>query len=129
MSLLAARVARLKASPLGLPIGSQTYPHRTRIRCGDFTGLLRDMKAIGIEVLELCDPGYPEFASLADGKAARQILDDHGMKALSAHFQMNALRADLQKQIDWALELDMTQMSTASLTGRIVNGVARAAQA
>jgi sugar phosphate isomerase/epimerase len=123
MGLLAAHVARLKAMPLGLPIGSQTYPHRTRIRCGDFTGLLTDMKAIGIEVVELCDPGYPEFASLADGKAARQILDDHGMKALSAHFQMNALRADQQKQIDWALELGMTQMSTASLNGRIVNGV------
>ena len=29
MSLVAAHVARLKANPLGLPIGSQTYPHRS----------------------------------------------------------------------------------------------------
>ena len=53
---LAAGATRAFANPLGLPIGSQTYPHRDRIVKGDFAGLLKDMKGIGIEVIELCNP-------------------------------------------------------------------------
>ena len=48
----AAGATRAFASPLGLPIGSQTYPHRDRIVKGDFAGLLKDMKGIGIEVID-----------------------------------------------------------------------------
>src|SRR5262245_35638375 len=90
----ASAQTRLRAAPLGLPIGSQTYPHRARIASGDFAGLLKDMKAIGIDVIELCNPTYNEFKILADGKQTRKILDDSGMKCLSAHFSMNALRSD-----------------------------------
>ena len=42
--LAAAASRRANANPLGLPIGSQTYPHRERIVKGDFAGLLKDMK-------------------------------------------------------------------------------------
>jgi len=119
---LAAGGVRLHANPLGLPIGSQTYPHRARIQSGDLAGLLKDMKAIGIEVIELCNPTYREYAVLADGKQTRKILDDAGMKCLSAHFQMNALRTDQPKQIEWAHDLGMTQMSTADLGGKVTNG-------
>jgi sugar phosphate isomerase/epimerase len=121
--LAAGGVATLRANPLGLPIGSQTYPHRTRIADGDFAGLLKDMKAIGIEVIELCNPTYPEFKLLADGKQTRKILDDNGMKCLSAHFQMNALRKDQPKQIEWAKAIGMTQMATATLSARVTNGM------
>ena len=93
-ALLAAGATRASASPLGLPIGSQTYPHRDRIVKGDFAGLLKDMKALGIEVIELCNPAYKEFSSLADGKQTRKILDDNGMKCLSAHFTMASLRQE-----------------------------------
>src|SRR5918995_1975426 len=120
---LAAGARRLQAKPLGLPIGSQTYPHRERIAKGDFAGLLKDMKAIGIEVVELCSPSYKEFASLADGKATRKILDDNGMRCLSAHFGMNVLRKEQPAQIQWAKDLGMTQMATATLTGRVTNGM------
>jgi sugar phosphate isomerase/epimerase len=120
---LAAGGTKLFASPLGLPIGSQTYPHRERIVKGDFAGLLKDMKAIGIEVIELCNPTYKEFASLADGKQTRKILDDNGMKCLSAHFQMNSLRKDQGAQVEWAQALGMTMMSTASLGGRVTTGM------
>ena len=123
---LAAGGAKLLAKPLGLPIGSQTYPHRERIVKGDFAGLLKDMKALGIEVIELCNPTYKEFSSLADGKQTRKIVDDNGMKCLSAHFQMNALRKDHGAQIEWAQALGMTQMSTASLGGRVTNGMTTA---
>ena len=36
---VAAGSAGLRASPLGLPIGSQTYPHRAMIKEGNFSGL------------------------------------------------------------------------------------------
>jgi sugar phosphate isomerase/epimerase len=121
--LAAAAGRRVYASPLGLPIGSQTYPHRDRIVKGDFAGLLKDMKAIGIDVVELCNPAYAEFKSLADGKQTRKMLDDNGVKCLSAHFNMNSLRSDHGAQIDWAHALGMTQMSTASLGGRVTNGM------
>ena len=120
---LLANGVTVRANPLGLPIGSQAYPHRARIAAGDFAGLLKDMKSIGIEVVELCNPTYADFKILADGKQTRKILDDSGIKCLSAHFQMAALRADHQRQIDWALALGMTQMNTASIQGQVINGV------
>ena len=43
---LAGGGLKLHANPLGLPIGSQTYPHRQRIVDNDFAGLLKDMKAL-----------------------------------------------------------------------------------
>src|SRR5579871_2838028 len=93
--IAAAAVTRFagvgRAQPLGLPIGSQTYPHRQRIVDGDFAGLCKDMAALGIQHIELCCPGYKEFASLADGKQTRKILDDHGLKCYSAHFTLETL--------------------------------------
>jgi sugar phosphate isomerase/epimerase len=121
--LAAAAGRRASASPLGLPIGSQTYPHRERIVKGDFAGLLKDMKAIGIEVVELCNPAYKEFSSLADGKQTRKVLDDNGMKCLSAHFTMDSLRKTQGQQIEWAQALGMTMMSTATLSARVTNGM------
>jgi sugar phosphate isomerase/epimerase len=88
--------------------------------------LLKDMKAIGIEVIELCNPAYKEFSSLADGKQTRKIVDDHGMKCLSAHFTMPSLRQEQGKQIEWAQALGMTMMSTATLSARVTNGMTTA---
>ena len=121
--LAAAAGTRAHANPLGLPIGSQTYPHRERIVKGDFAGLLKDMKALGIEVIELCNPAYKEFSSLADGKQTRKILDDNGIKCLSAHFTMDSLRKTQGQQIEWAQALGMTMMSTATLSARVTNGM------
>jgi sugar phosphate isomerase/epimerase len=122
--LVAAAGTRAGASPpLGLPIGSQTYPHRERIVKGDFAGLLKDMKGLGIDVIELCNPSYKEFSSLADGKQTRKILDDNGIKCLSAHFTMPSLRTEQGKQIEWAQALGMTMMCTATLSARVTNGM------
>jgi len=112
----------LHANPLGQPIGSQTYPHRQRIKDGDFAGLCKDMTALGIGIVELCSPGYGEFASLADGKQTRKILEDHGLKCPSAHFELEELRNKQQQSIAWAHDLGMTQMGTASLNGHVENG-------
>lgn len=121
--LLPLLVRELRANPLGLPIGSQTYPHRQRIKDGDFAGLCRDLAALGVGSLELCSPAYEEFTSLADGKQARKVLEDHGLKCPSAHFELEELRTRQPQAIAWAHDLGMTQMGTATLDGHVENGV------
>jgi sugar phosphate isomerase/epimerase len=114
---------RLGADPIGLPIGSQTYPHRQRIKDGDLSGLCKDLYDLGVRSLELCDPGYAEFAGLADAKATRKIIEDRGLKCVSAHFGMRSLRTKQAEMIQWAKDLGMTQMSTATLSGQMKDGV------
>src|SRR5258707_7251008 len=96
--LAAAGGTILRANPLGLPIGSQSYPHRQMIKDGDFAGLLKSLKEIGVERIELCSAlGYNEFAPLADAKQVKKVLHDHGMKCESAHFSMKEMRESQQK--------------------------------
>lgn len=118
IGLLAATATTLKANPLGLPIGSQTYPHRALIKAGNFAGLARTLAEIGVTSLELCSPfGYTEFASLSDAQMVKTILADHGLTCESAHFSMKELREQQSKCIDWAREVGITQMLTATLGG------------
>ncbi|MFN7994141.1 MAG: sugar phosphate isomerase/epimerase [Bryobacteraceae bacterium] len=112
----------LQANPLGLPIGSQTYYHRQRIKNGDFAGLCRDMAAAGIGEIELCSPGYSEFAGLSDGKQTRKIIEDAGLKCPSSHFTLGEFRKKLDQSIAWAKEIGMTQIGTATLSGKVQNG-------
>jgi sugar phosphate isomerase/epimerase len=113
---LAAGAVTLKANPLGLPIGSQTYPHRAMISEGNFAGLLKTLADIGVQRIELCSAiGYKEFANLADGKQTAKIIADHGLKCESAHFSMRELRESQEKSIAWAKDIGMTQMMTATL--------------
>src|SRR3954453_908089 len=117
---IAAR--EMQTNPLGMPIGSQTYPHRQRIKDGDFAGLCRDMAALGIGIIELCSPGYPEFASLTDAKLTRKIIDDHGLTCPSAHVTLEELRNGQEQVIAWARDIGMTQIGTATLDGKRENG-------
>jgi sugar phosphate isomerase/epimerase len=113
---LASRVASLHARPLGLPIGSQTWPHRAMIKSGNFAGLLKTLAGIGVQTIELCSPlDYEEFASLSDGKQVRRLIADHGLTCESAHFGMNELRTRQAQAIAWAHDVGITQMVTATL--------------
>src|SRR5437763_531749 len=112
----------LRENPVDLPIGSQTYPHRQRIKDGDFAGLCRHMAALGIGIIELCSPGYPEFASLTDAKLTRKIIEDHGLTCPSAHVTLEELRNGQQQVIAWAHGIGMTQIGTATLDGKRDNG-------
>jgi sugar phosphate isomerase/epimerase len=115
---LAAGVAEVRANPLGLPIGSQTWPHRAMIKDGKFAGLLKMLTDIGVQEVELCSPlGYTDFAGLADGKQVKKIIADHGLKCESAHFSMKELREKHAESIAWARDAGITQMITASLGG------------
>jgi sugar phosphate isomerase/epimerase len=113
----------LRADPLGIPIGSQTYPERQMVADGKFPELLKNMYGAGIRQIELCSPGYAQFKSLADGKQTRTVIEDNGLKCVSAHFTMTELRNAQPQAIEWAHAIGMTQMGTASLGGRVVGGV------
>src|SRR5947207_1266250 len=115
--LAGARAA--SANPLGLPIGSQTYPHRQMIADGKFVDLLKQLKSIGVDQIELCGylggTGYPEFKSLANGKETRKIIEDNGLKAVSCHFIFPELRDNLAKAITWSKDLGLQQMMIPTL--------------
>src|SRR6476661_4867001 len=88
IGLFGSAARPLFANPLGLPIGSQVYPHRALLK--DSPAYCKTMADIGVTRLELCSPlGYgADFASLADAAEVRKILADHGMKAESSHFTL-----------------------------------------
>jgi sugar phosphate isomerase/epimerase len=116
--LLAAGVVTARANPLGLPIGSQTWPHRQMIKDGNFAGLAKMLADIGVQEVEMCSPlGYNDFAVLTDGKQVRRILSDHGLKCVSSHFSMRELREKQAASIAWAKDVGITQMIVASLGG------------
>ena len=112
---LVANPAWLRANPLDLPIGVQIWPLNSMLK--DFPAFAKMMAEIGVTRLELCSPiGYgPNFAALANGNEVRKILADHGMKAESSHFSMGELRNGQEKSIEWAKDVGITQMITASL--------------
>jgi sugar phosphate isomerase/epimerase len=125
LAFMAANGIKLNANPLGLPIGSQTWPHRARIGTDGYAGLaavLKDMKSIGIEIVELISPSG-EFKALTDGKQVRKILDDHGLKSPSAHFRGVRTPGNLPTLIEWGNAIGMTHMNMASMGGQVVNGV------
>lgn len=113
---LAAGVVPLRANPLGLPIGSQTWPHRQMIKDGNFAGLAKTLADIGVQQVEMCSPfGYNDFASLSDGRQVKRILADHGLACVSSHFSMRELRQQQSESIAWAKDVGITQMIVASL--------------
>src|SRR6202041_4040402 len=107
----------LRADPLGLPIGCQTYPVRASIN-PDFAGTMKALSAAGFQTIELCSPfGYKEFSSLAQYKPQelRRMLHDYGLTCISAHFDTDELFNHAEERIAWAKDLGLTQMATASL--------------
>jgi len=113
---LTANPGDLDANPLGLPIGSQIYPFRSRLK--DFPAFVKMMAGIGVTRLEMCSPlGYgPDFASLLNGKEVKKIMADQGIKSESGHFDLAELRKNQDKSITWAKEVGITQMITATLS-------------
>jgi sugar phosphate isomerase/epimerase len=105
-------------TPLDLPVGSQTWPHRKMIAEGRFAELLDTLKGLGVGAIELCSPfGYPEFASLADGAAVKRMVEDHGLTCTSTHVVMREMRQHQQQCIEWAQAAGITEMYVATLGG------------
>ena len=118
---LSTGVLDLRANPLGLPIGCQTWPVRKMI-AQDFPGTIKQLAGAGFQMIELCSPvGYADngFAGLATYKGAelRKILGDAGVGCVSSHFGIDELRKDQQAAIAWAKDVGLTQMLVPSLDG------------
>ena len=112
---------RLRANPLGLPIGCQTWPVRNMI-AKDFPGTIKQLAAAGFQTVELCSPvGYADsgFAGLAKyrGSELRTILSDAGVSCISSHFGIKELRDNQEDRIAWAKDVGLTQMLVPSLDG------------
>ncbi len=111
----------LRANPLDMPIGCQTWPVREMI-AKDFSGTIKQLAAAGFQSIELCSPvGYADegFGGLAKYKGAelRKILGDVGVTCISSHFQIEELRANQQDRIAWAKDVGLTQMLVPTLDG------------
>ncbi len=118
---LTAGARVLRANPLGMPIGCQTWPVRTMI-AQDFPGTIKQLAAAGFQTIELCSPvGYADsgFAGLGKytGAELRRILGDAGVKCVSSHFDIKELRENQAGRIAWAKDVGLTQMIAPSLDG------------
>jgi sugar phosphate isomerase/epimerase len=111
----------VRANPLGMPIGCQTWPVREMI-AKDFPGTIKQLADAGFQTVELCSPvGYADsgFAGLAkySGSELRKILADAGVSCVSSHFGIKELRDNQEGRIAWAKDVGLTQMIVPTLEG------------
>jgi sugar phosphate isomerase/epimerase len=121
LGLLSTGILNLRANPLGMPIGCQTWPVRKSI-AQDFPGTIKQLADAGFQSIELCSPvGYADndFGGLAKYKGAelKKILSDAGVTCISSHFNIKELRDNQQDRIAWAKDVGLTQMLVPSLEG------------
>ena len=119
--LVSLGALELRANPLGLPMGCQTWPAREMI-AKDFPGTIKQLADAGFQTIELCSPvGYADsgFAGLAKYTAAelRKILGDAGVTCVSSHFGIKELRENQEGRIAWAKDVGLTQMIVPTLGG------------
>jgi sugar phosphate isomerase/epimerase len=120
-AFLAANAIELRANPLGMPIGCQTWPVRATI-AQDFPGTIKQLSNAGFQTIELCSPvGYAEygFGGLAQysAKELQKILGDAGVTCVSSHFSIVELRENQAARIAWAKDIGLTQMLVPTLSG------------
>lgn len=113
-SALSIAAASLRADPLELPIGCQTYPVRDALG-KDFPGTLKQLAAIGYQTIEMCSPpGYAKsgYGPLVNMKAPemRSIIHAAGLACESSHYQFRELKENLDDRIAFAKELGLKQM-------------------
>ena len=118
---LSAGARMLRANPLGMPIGCQTWPVR-RMIAKDFPGTIKELAEAGFQTVELCSPvGYADsgFAGIGKytGAELRRILGDSGVTCVSSHFGVEELRKNQAGSIAWAKDVGLTQMIVPSLEG------------
>src|SRR5438034_4133194 len=101
---LSAGALDLRANPLGIPIGCQTWPVKQMI-ARDFPGTIKQLADAGFQTIELCSPvGYAEFGfgGLAQysGAELRKIVADAGVTCVSSHFGIEEIgRASCRESV------------------------------
>jgi len=121
VGVLGAGAVELRANPLGLPIGCQTWPVRHRI-AKDFPGTIKMLAGAGFQSVELCSPlGYADegFADVGkySGAQLKRIFRNAGVTCISSHFTIQELEKEQDRSIAWAKEVGLTQMMVPSLEG------------
>ena len=106
--------AALKADPLGMPIGCQTFPVRDALG-KDFEATLSQLAGIGYKTIEMCSPpGYERagYGPLVGMKASemRQKIQAAGLGCESCHYQFRELKENLDDRIAFAKDLGLKQM-------------------
>lgn len=110
----AARVARLNATPLGLPIGCQTWPVRETIG-KDFEGTLAKLSGMGFQNIEMCSPadykdlGFGPLIGTPASELRAKIQAAH-LHCESCHFPYAGLAAHFDDRLAWAKEMGLKQM-------------------
>ena len=68
LTFMVANGIRLDAAPLGLPIGTQMWPHRMKIanKWEGLAAVFKDLKATGLDTVEMISPSG-EFQTFTDG--------------------------------------------------------------
>ncbi|HEV3278485.1 MAG TPA: TIM barrel protein [Terriglobia bacterium] len=104
----------LRANPLGLPIGVQSWEVREAIG-KDFDGTLRQLAGDGFQTIEMCSPpAYKDlgFGPLVGMKASemRERIEAAGLKCQSCHFGFTELKESLDERLAFAKDLGLTQM-------------------
>ena len=96
------------------PVGFQTFPIRD-ILSKDFPGTMKMMADMGYQTVEMCyPPGYATsgFGPLVGIKATdiRRMINDSGLQCHSCHFGIEDLRDNLDKCVEYANGLGLTQI-------------------
>ncbi len=97
-----------------IPLGFQSWTIRQKL-AADFSGTLTSMASMGYRLIEMCSP--PGYASLGFGPLAkmdvaemRKRIEDAGLVCPSCHFGFPELTNDLDRRIEWAHNMGMSQM-------------------
>src|SRR5207248_4537375 len=119
---VSAGARELRANPLGMPIGCQTWPVRAMI-AKNFPGTIKQLAAAGFQTIELCSPvGYADsgFAGLAKytGAEIRKVLGDAGVECVSSHFDIKERRKSMPGRLAWPKAACLTQGLLPGLMGR-----------
>src|SRR5260370_15801781 len=101
IGFISAGGLELRANPLGMPIGCQTWPVRDMV-AKDFPGTIKQLADAGFQTIELCSPvGYADsgFAGLAKYSANElpRLLGDAGVTCAISPFSLTDLRAHQQR--------------------------------
>ena len=100
----------LPAAPLQLPIGLQLYSVRNLLP-KDFAGTLKQLHAAGYREVEAA--GYFD-KSAAD---FRHAMDDAGLRCISTHLNLSALRTKLDESLEYAHALGLEYIICSSSGG------------
>ncbi|MEO8371803.1 MAG: sugar phosphate isomerase/epimerase [Candidatus Solibacter sp.] len=100
------------ADPMGLPIGTQTWPIRDLLS-KDFEGTLKQVSAMGYRTIELCSPhSYGEFKALAaiPPEKTRATIEGAGLRCESCHYGFREMKENPDERIAFAKGLGLKQM-------------------